>query len=144
MSSVELDAELQRLRSDAATREGLEPQGYAWERQRDRRDRDGSYVELERCWNLLGIGDRSVLGTVYDSGLVGKVSGSYLQRESTAVIELSRLMRGRIRVPKWAYPEIRELRVSWVKRLDTDGWSIREIGKELDLSQRYVKGVLSK
>ena len=112
MERWEVDRELARLRADARARAGvhLKTDAYGWERAREKRDRSGSFRELDHALNTLSVHSpmlRALLDNVF-RGVYGEVREGVPPRIPAgagraywqALLFLEARMPSRIRVPQ--------------------------------------------
>ena len=105
MTREETDRELAQLRSNVRARAGMRPDAYGWERARERRDRSGSFRELDAALDALGIRSpalaalvANVFKGVYGEGRIPK-GASTAYKEALLFIEAR--MPDPIRVPQY-------------------------------------------
>lgn len=141
MSAERREAEIQRLQSSLTLAAGnVDPEEkYAWERARESRDRNGSYVELERALESLTPLDRDFIAWVYDSGLNVEVSRASQIREAKIVGLLSERMPSRIRLPRHLHEELMDDKRRRVKEMRRCGLTLPEISDRVLLSERTLE-----
>lgn len=145
MSPSRIDAEIGRLQALQLAREGhVDPEAQeSWERARARRDKDGSYREIERALDLMQIEwpeGRDAVNSMY---LVEPAVSYSPAIELACVIWLAARMPHKIRLPKRFYEAERERQAGDVRALRALGLDDREIAAELELPVRFVAGVAS-
>lgn len=141
MEGFEIDNELERLRSDARIRESrIDPkEKYGWERGRERRDRSGSYRELELVLEKMAQEwpeGRTLVARVYESGMLDSNTG-LLQR--FALFWIERNMPKVIRIPRWAWLEEQQKLEPEVKAAAKKMGSLRDVAEHFGLTTREIR-----
>lgn len=140
MTRDQLELALARLED-----EGDVPDRFGWERERERYDRRGSYVELALALDRLA--DEWPQGhlhirRLYLRGLSFTPSTATQFITDVAEEWLAREMRGEIRVPRWLLEETATYRQETVYELAAKGMSAGAIARRLRLPKLKVQRML--
>lgn len=138
----ERDAEIARIVRINALREGRieESDQEWWERAKEQRDRSGSYQALEKALQSLTANDVHFLDLFYEGWI--RHTPFARQREEMLVKRIAAVMPERIELPHGLYYQHSQKLVAVVKSLSSAGRKISEIGKELGISRRRIRGML--
>ncbi len=147
MSPAQIEAELERLALQLDRTGRIDPQEtFGWERAIQRRDRAGSYRELEHILAAL----RQVrpaafdfLLWIYGTGLDVELTAAAKRTEEELVAAIAKLMPSKIKLPHHLARELAERKEDVVLRLSRDGVDIEEIAEAALLSVRTVQKLLS-
>ena len=144
MSPARIDAEIGRLQALQVAREGdIDPdEAFGWERQRIRRDQEGSYRELERVLDRMQIDwpeGRSTLNSMYLTEPAVSYSAT---TELLLVAWVARHMPSAIRVPKRYHQALQARLKGDIRALAAEGHSHAFIAAQLEVPLRLVTGTL--
>lgn len=141
------DAVLAQLERDAAARDGsFEHERFAWESERQRMHREGSYRELDRCLVALMVKSAHVaraVWLVYGPEKL-RAASSFDRRLADLGIEwIARTMRGEIHVPGWAEQRVQAKSAKLqIIALAVEGKSVRQIAKVVGVRKAEVKRLI--
>ena len=143
MTPEAADAEIQRLQSYRHREAGgNDPnEAYGWERARAARDRQGSYLELERALEVIDPFSRAFLAWIYDSGLDVKRSKQSYIDEDKILGHISMLMPSKIRLPRHLHAELMERKRKRARALLRDGLDSVSVSIAVLLPQRLVEAL---
>lgn len=148
MSPEQREAELARLGTSLRLSEGrVDPdESYGWERALQRRNRTGSYRELEQALQVLRAKDPRGLDFllwIYGSGLNVELSDASKLVEERYIGLLAQRMPARIKLPYHLARDLAERKERLVLALSRDNVAIDEIAEAALLSARSVQRILS-
>lgn len=147
MSPERVEAELGRLRTSLRLSEGeIDPnEAYGWERAVERRDRQGSYRELELALQALRAVDPRGLDFllwIYGTGLDVELTAGARKVEERYIAALARVMPSKIRLPHHLARELAERKEELVLALNADNLDIEEIADTALVSVSTAKRIL--
>jgi hypothetical protein len=143
MSPARLEAELARVQHDLILREGrVDPdEAYSWEKDRERRDRDASYRELERALDVMQIewplGRSAVTWSYFGIGTLSR------ELDELVVGWIAARMPRKIRVPSHIYKQQQEEVRGEIRRMAKSGATLEQIAAEMGVGLSRVRTVLA-
>ena len=144
MTARERDLEIQRLERMAAHREGrTAPSDEEWgEGAKNRRDREGSYVELEKILSEMDWEDVYFLDYI-ETGFVRDNKASRA-REERLIAEIANKMPRIIELPHGLHAQDMARVEPLARHLSSKGNKVTEVAHMLGVSRRKVRSMLRK